>query len=407
MPDEETVGVGAEAPGSRVVASRTASGVIAPDHAIRAARLPTDWEFEFAKPFRNSPHTPTMDRMRGKRIWVVLLASLPGLLGATGSGRASDVAEPQRSKLLVRSSIYGRVHKLRLVTTDGSKQNVYVVKGDEEINHGVSWNSDGTRFMFSVERKPADGGGVDLMKGRPEGKVNRVRRFTRRALRNPMWSATNRIFVWDTFEKFALVRPDGRTIMNGRWDYPGDFPLGWSPDGRRFLVEYEYCHQWEPECYGPSLSFTRFGSGTERGVAHGSKGSWSPDGRSIAHIDEGSLYVYSLDTHERVLVPTSTEVMSTPTWSPTGDRLAYASGGDLYAVDVDGETETQLTRGSYMVDSGPTWSPDGADIAFVRYKGFRRLSTDIYVIAADGTDVRQVTSSKLYENQPTWQPLPS
>ena len=89
-----------------------------------------------------------------------------------------------------------------------------------------------------------------------------------------------------------------------------------------------------------------------------------------------------------------------PDWSPDGTRIAFASKRDghshVFVMLADGSGTKRLTS-TDGEDGQPTWSPDGRHIAFSR-------SDDIYVIAADGTGARRLGSDSAEERDPAWSP---
>ncbi len=64
--------------------------------------------------------------------------------------------------------------------------------------------------------------------------------------------------------------------------------------------------------------------------------------------------------------------MTTPSWSPDGKQLVFTGydGGlsDLYLVNADGSNLRRLTNDQYA-DLHPVWSPDGTTIAFATDRG--------------------------------------
>ncbi len=106
-----------------------------------------------------------------------------------------------------------------------------------------------------------------------------------------------------------------------------------------------------------------------------------------------------------------------PDWSPNGERLAFirvnrnACGVDclsasLFVIEADGSDLKQLTSSKPGVDcangggcaAGPAWSPDGKTIAFQRQTGpligEEWAETAIYLIGADGRGLTQVTQQQ-------------
>ena len=73
-------------------------------------------------------------------------------------------------------------------------------------------------------------------------------------------------------------------------------------------------------------------------------------------------------------------------------------------MDADGSGRVRLTTDT-RYDIGPTWSPDGTEIAFTRAPA-PNPPGDVWVMNADGSDQRPLTSTDVIEESPDWQPIP-
>jgi imidazolonepropionase-like amidohydrolase/Tol biopolymer transport system component len=87
--------------------------------------------------------------------------------------------------------------------------------------------------------------------------------------------------------------------------------------------------------------------------------------------------------------------------SPDGRQVVFDLLGDLFLMPIGGGEATQLTRGRAW-DMQPRFSPDGSRIAFV---SDRDGLDNIWTIARDGSDARQVTKEKSRGmHNPDWAP---
>ncbi|MCH8286841.1 PD40 domain-containing protein [candidate division KSB1 bacterium] len=85
-----------------------------------------------------------------------------------------------------------------------------------------------------------------------------------------------------------------------------------------------------------------------------------------------------------------------PSWSPDGTKIVFSSTRDdnnesetpnleIYVMDADGSNIKRLTN-SLRHDGSPSWSPDGSQIIF---ESDRNGSFEIYIMNADGSNQRQ------------------
>ena len=77
---------------------------------------------------------------------------------------------------------------------------------------------------------------------------------------------------------------------------------------------------------------------------------------------------------------------------------------EILVVSSAGGAPTRLTR-HVASDSNPTWSADGRKIAFEsnrRGNPRRYEDSDVYVMRADGSGIRQLTFSNAFDGDPAW-----
>ncbi len=105
--------------------------------------------------------------------------------------------------------------------------------------------------------------------------------------------------------------------------------------------------------------------------------------------------------------PTSTPTATpTPTPVPVHDfqvgQIAFEStrsgNSDIYVMNADGTDVRQLTNHPES-DHAPAWSPDGTQIAF---HSLRDGNWEIYVMNADGSNVRRLTDHTQRDWRPSW-----
>ena len=152
---------------------------------------------------------------------------------------------------------------------------------------------------------------------------------------------------------------------------------------------------------------------------------WSPTGLHIAmecgRPDAWQICVARIDGSDvRVLTDTGVPASSSesPDWSPDGKHIAFHSnrdasgapgvrGSDIYVMDADGTNVRRLTVTTPgRTTQNPAWSRDGRRIAFASTRDSESLLTgwELYLMNADGTSIQRVTNDQKPDGHPRWSP---
>ncbi|HUO66675.1 MAG TPA: hypothetical protein VMV37_04015 [Gammaproteobacteria bacterium] len=282
-----------------------------------------------------------------------------------------------------------------------------------------SWSADGKRLVFDR----------DLGKWPPYGYTwSRDSRY--RMLRTgifPSFSPRGERLVENdgaagaAHNSILLVSPNGSTSV--LFDDPMRNSLApkWSPHGDQIVFAIgEFLQTLAGrENFTSHLALIPAGGGAIQELPaageHAGFPSWSPDATKVVYAsferEHRGLRILDLKTQRVTQVTTGPDTF--PAWSPNGDRIAFTSNRDgdyeIYTVKPGGGGLTRLTRSSGN-DAHPAWSPDSEWIAFASNRtGFKdetggMSDGEIFVMRADGSDVRQLTENAFEDGTPVWRP---
>ncbi|WP_396623355.1 hypothetical protein [Luteitalea sp.] len=226
---------------------------------------------------------------------------------------------------------------------------------------------------------------------------------------NPSWSADGRAIAYTSYRRGY---PDIYVsyIYQGKMDQPAagtdtvhNFLPAFSPDGTR--LAFMTNRDGNMEIY----VVNRDGSSLRRVTRHPGNDStptWSPAGNQIAFTSDRSgspqIYIVDADGIGQPRRITSESWADRATWSPAPyNEIAYAGrngpGFDIKIFSLE-QGQIRTITDSTGSNESPSWAPNGRHLAFASTRAGR---TQIFTIARDGNDLRQVTKSG-NNVQPSW-----
>jgi hypothetical protein len=189
------------------------------------------------------------------------------------------------------------------------------------------------------------------------------------------------------------------TELRGTGGFWEDSHPDWSPDGKRLLFDTGR----NGDDIIRILLINADGSGEEDLRIAGQQPSWAPDNDRFVYRGcdltgnrcglwlARAIPAKPWETGFNMLGPLLEEPEAAhPDWSLLGDQIVYQSpvGGswDLYVINADGSGKRQLTSEA-SIEGLPAWSPDGQWIAYLSDAGG---NWGIWLIRADGSERRQL-----------------
>jgi Tol biopolymer transport system component len=375
-------------------------------------------------------------------------------IGETGAyGRAASRWEPNGRRLVLDGRVRGRYGQHLVSVADGRARLLPATAIAEWLPSGgdllayargelVVMAPDGAVRTRLTRRDPRietllaigwtrDGGVVyeshsflenRLFTMRPDGKGVRLFASDGYARTSPAWSPDGRTLGFSrctipgwckgaSIEIYTAVA-DGtgarRLTTGGDQNPTADGDASWSPDGTRLVFRRSGAADG-----GSVYIVGADGSGLTR-LGDGYAADWSPDGSRIAISRSDGLILINPDGSgvTRIVGPTGSgqyPTAASPNWSPDGTRLAFAGSDGIYVVGAEGRGLRRVTAGRGRDVSGadnPEWSPDGTMIVFDDCsRCIERVDRDLYVVRADGSGRRRLTSAVGDDSAASWQPV--
>ena len=138
---------------------------------------------------------------------------------------------------------------------------------------------------------------------------------------------------------------------------------------------------------------------------------WSPDGSKILFAfgrgENNQLYIMDRSGQDPELVNETIDTRGHSSWS-VHDRITLDMGGsfmhEIYIMNVGGSDLHQISEPGFN-SQGESFSPDGEWIVYSGYTDVANRNTgscEIYIMRADGSDIRRLTDNRYCDYQPRW-----
>ena len=237
----------------------------------------------------------------------------------------------------------------------------------------------------------------------------------------------------DRNDEIYVMDADGKNQRNLTNHPDTDYAPSWSPDGTR--IAFMSNRDGNVPKGGVLTTFEIYVIDTDgrnpRNLTNDPNSdaspAWSPDGKRIAftsnrdgnvHAIHGwptaEIYVMDADGGNPQHLTNDLNDDRHPSWSPDGKRIVFSSERDghfidefeeitseIYVMDADGGNQQRLTE-NRKNDWDPSWSPDGTRIAFSSDRKGDFVNFEIYVMDADGDNLQRLTENRVYDWDPSW-----
>ncbi len=131
----------------------------------------------------------------------------------------------------------------------------------------------------------------------------------------------------------------------------------------------------------------------------------SPDGRSIAFVALGDLWLLPVGSGTPIQLTNDESADADPAWSPDGRELAFTTDRDgtmnVWVRDLQTGRDRQITFSRTGNCSGAAWSPDGTKIAYL----VDRMNVEFVRVRAGGVSERGLPRPPTQQGElgrPSW-----
>ena len=277
-----------------------------------------------------------------------------------------------------------------VMNADGS--NVRRIVDDPEYDVGPQWSPDGRKILFTTGRN----GNFDVYETNADGTGQRnLTADNDKADGAPIWSIDGHNIAFSRrFEgkdHIFVMDANGENLKRVTHNSANNGAPGWSPDGSKLIFHTDLDGNYEIYMISVDGELAQL---TED-AADDLSPDWSPDGNRIAFSSNRNgkqhIYVMNADGSSLAQITNSQSEDTEPAWAPDGKRIAFASvrdgNKDIYVINADGSNQLRLTDDP-ATDGSPRWSVDGR----ILFTSSRGSQTDIYVMDDRGQNVARLTT---------------
>lgn len=123
--------------------------------------------------------------------------------------------------------------------------------------------------------------------------------------------------------------------------------------------------------------------------------------------DKSEIWAADLSTYAGRRLTANDVLDEYPRWSPDGKSIAFYSDRDgtrqVYIMDADGGNVRKVT-GKFPMNEDPTWAPEGGRICFWA-EAEKGAKENLYIVGVDGKGATNITRSEKGKRRvPDWSP---
>ena len=336
---------------------------------------------------------------------------------ATAAFNITCAAATQSKITYVRDN--GEVHDVFTVNPDGTDRR-RLTDGFAGLSETPQWSPDRSKIVF--EGGPT-GGDIFVINADGSGLTNLTRTPSGTGIETgPRWSPDGRLIL---FAKTTIIPGDNfdqelTDLYTMSADGGAPVPLTTTgtelrAGGYDWSVNGQIVFESERDGLPQGVYVINAGGGNPSRLSAAGVVSWAPswstDGGKIAFLSQpqagAQIQVWTMNADgtaqaQRTNQPGDNK--TAPSWSPDGSRIVYMNStsprsSDIWTINPDGSDALNVTR-SGGDNTSPVWSPDGRQIAFVVDHGVSGDAVRVFVVNADGTGQRNVSTLAGY--RPDW-----